>query len=68
MAFLDWFDYDDMDERDGTEEVTCKRCTTGGLRWDWEDRWVLLNPDGSLHRCHEVKLAAFSAFLRRMKT
>ena len=66
MAATDWFDYDDFDERDGTEPVTCKRCGAGDLTWEWDGRWVLIEGDKP-HSCAAHRLAAFSAFLRRMK-
>lgn len=40
---------------------TCWHCGQGNLRWcSCGPPWKLVNPDGSLHRCHHPRFGAIS--------
>jgi hypothetical protein len=65
MAATDWIEWDDLDERDWTEPVTCKRCGARDLTWDFVGDWQLFNADGNKHRCYETGLAKLAAVLKK---
>ncbi|MEY2655324.1 MAG: hypothetical protein RLZZ524_2352 [Pseudomonadota bacterium] len=59
----DMYDYllDDEDEdfydggryqaRGGRRSVNCTHCKARGLAWGFRQRWLLLDPSGTVHDC-----------------
>ena len=57
MAIEDWIDDWFIDD-EGPYEVTCNRCGAEHLEWgSSRGKWVLLEPDGELHKCDRMAQA-----------
>jgi hypothetical protein len=41
---------------DEPRKVECKKCGKGGLEWDDDGRWILIDGRGKVHKCDEKVL------------